>query len=46
MEHYHKEQAINWQEPITSYSPIVQSLLSSAMDPAVREGENEEEIWY
>ena len=34
---FHREQAISRHESITSYSPIVQSLLSSAMDPAVRE---------
>ena len=37
MMHFHREQTISQHEPITSYSPIIQSLLSSAMDPAVRE---------
>ncbi len=32
-----KEQAKTRNEPITSYSPIARSLLSTSMDPAVRE---------
>ena len=34
---FHKDQAKSRNEAITSYSPIARSLLSSSMDPAVRE---------
>ena len=34
---FRKDQAKCRNEPITSYSPIARSLLSSAIDPAVRE---------
>ena len=37
MSYFHREQAKGRNEPITSYSPIARSLLSSSMDPAVRE---------
>ena len=37
MMYFHKDQAKGRNEPITSYSPIAHSLLSSSMDPVVRE---------
>ena len=37
MMYFGKVQAKSRNEPITSYSPIVRRLLSSSMDPAVRE---------
>ena len=37
MMHFHKDQAKSRNDPVTSYSPIARSLLSSSMDPAVRE---------
>ena len=37
MVYFRKDQAKGRNEPITSYSPIAHSLLSSSMDPAVRE---------
>ena len=37
MMYLHKDQAKSRNEPITSYSPIAQSLLSLPIDPAVRE---------
>lgn len=37
MMHYRKDQAKSRNEPVANYSPIARSLLSSSMDPAVRE---------
>lgn len=37
MMYYRKDQAKSRNESVTSYSPIARSLLSSSMDPAVRE---------
>ena len=37
MMYFRKDQAKSRNEPITSYSPIARSLLSSSIDPAVRE---------
>ena len=37
MMHYRKDQAKSRNEPVTSYSSIARSLLSSSMDPVVRE---------
>ena len=37
MMYFRKDQAKSRNEGITSYSPIARSLLSSSMDPAVRE---------
>ena len=34
--YFHKDQAKSRNEPITSYSPITSSLLSSSVDLAVR----------
>ena len=35
--YFRRDQARSRNEPVTSYSPIARSLLSSSMDPAVRE---------
>ena len=37
MMYFRKDQAKRRNEPVTSYSPIARSLLSSSMDPAMRE---------
>ena len=38
MMHFHKDQAKSRNEPVTTYSPIARSILSStSMDPTVRE---------
>ena len=37
MVYFRRDQARSRNEPVTSYSPIARSLLSSSMDPAVRE---------
>ena len=37
MMHFRKDQAQRQNEPVTSYSPIAQSLLSSSLEPAVRD---------
>ena len=35
--YFHRDQAKSRNMPITSYSPVAHSILSSSMDPAVRE---------
>ena len=35
--HYRKDQAKSRNKPVTSYSPIARSLMSSSVDPAMRE---------
>ena len=41
MMYLRKDQAKARNEPITSYSPIARSVLSTSMDPAVRESQKE-----